>query len=233
MTKDKRRPMETMLDAGYVQKTGYNDHFKYYFASEAEVSSKIRETMAIAGLWVKSCEVLNIEHTSYSNAKGAPINYCTCLVSIHLEDRDGVIYGPYQGMGAAADTGDKSAMKAMTAARKYAISTCCLLSWGDDPEADTTVDKHATSEPSPATAQDPPGLSDDEYAALEVMASYADQGISELKKAWVELVDTNIQASLARTPEWKAIKDRAAAADDAREGGSDGYDDGGVQGEEG
>jgi hypothetical protein len=47
-----------------------------------------------------------------------------------------------QGIGQGFDKGDKAVMKAMTAAQKYAYATAFCISWGDDPEADSTTDRY-------------------------------------------------------------------------------------------
>jgi hypothetical protein len=52
-----------------------------------------------------------------------------------------------QSIGAGADTGDKSAPKAMTAGMKYAILTGFLMSTGDDPEMTDTSDRQTRPEP--------------------------------------------------------------------------------------
>ena len=46
-----------------------------------------------------------------------------------------------KGLGSGQDAGDKSVMKAQTAAIKYAFLLSFAISTGDDPEADTHTDE--------------------------------------------------------------------------------------------
>ena len=196
-------PMEAMLNYGYVQQDGTNEHFKYRFASERAVSSRIREGMLRAGLSIRSVEVLDVVHGEYSNSRGVPQQYCTCRVRIMLCDRDGELHGPYEGIGAGSDSGDKAPMKAMTGARKYAISTCCLLSWGDDPEADASTDRHADVEPPP------PALSADAIEALAIAKEAALDGMPALVKLWKDSISKQVKSELSGHERWEDLKEIA------------------------
>ena len=196
-------PMEAMLNYGYVQQDGTNEHFKYRFASERAVSARIREGMLLAGLSIHSVEVLDVVHGEYSNSRGVPQQYCTCRVRIMLVDRDGELHGPYDGIGAGSDSGDKAPMKAMTGARKYAISTCCLLSWGDDPEADASTDRHADVEPPP------PALSADAIEALAIAKEAALDGMPALVKLWKDSISKQVKLELSGHERWEDLKEIA------------------------
>jgi hypothetical protein len=223
-------PMEQMLDFAYTEHDGRNTGMGYRFTSEKQVSERIRNGFRQAHLHVKSCEVLNVEHGSYANARGKSQQYCTCQVRIFLEDDVGTVHGPYEGIGSGADFGDKAPMKAMTAARKYAISSCCLFSWGDDPEADPATDAHAEAEADPAP---PPELSNDALAAVAEGKKIATKGTKALADFWVKLVSKPVKIELKGREPWEDVKEMAERADaKGKTSGRKQANDGAVQGAE-
>jgi hypothetical protein len=201
-----QHPMQTMLDYALVAKDGTNEHFRYKFASEQAVSSKIREGMKKANLHIASLEILDVVHSTYANARGVHQQYCTCRVRIFFDDSDGERYGPYEGIGAGSDAGDKAPMKAITSARKYAQAACCLLSWGDDPEADSSTDRHAAVEPPP------PKLSKAAVEALESSKSVAALGMPALLEHWKTAIPMPVKRELSGREEWEDIKEVAEHA---------------------
>src|SRR5690606_34885912 len=64
-------------------------------------------------------------------------------VTLRIVDTESAEEIQVSGLGQGSDKGDKAVMKAVTAAVKYALSTGFLISWGDDPEADSGVDWQA------------------------------------------------------------------------------------------
>jgi hypothetical protein len=133
--------MVGLLDAGYVQKDKKNSFHDYKYASDEGVTRKIRDAMRKNGLFVESCKIERMEVTECKTPRGETMQHVSMIVRFMLRDTAGTSYGPYDGAGEAMDKGDKATMKAMTAARKYAIAQSALVSWGDDPEADASVDE--------------------------------------------------------------------------------------------
>lgn len=127
---------EVMSIVAYVQKDGSNDFHKYKYASAEKVYQKVNAELSARSIAVSSnCELLaNTDDLSKIVAK----------VTLTLVDGDSGEQLSISGIGEGADKGDKAAMKAITAATKYALSTGFLISWGDDPEADSNTDRAAS-----------------------------------------------------------------------------------------
>lgn len=110
----------------------------YGYASDEAITTAFRKVMHESGLHVKSFEIVSSEMGEVETRVGT---CTTCMVVVRFFFSDGTNdYGPFEGIGMGMDRGDKSPMKALTAARKYAISQAALISWGDDPEGDMTTD---------------------------------------------------------------------------------------------
>lgn len=207
----KSRAMVGMLDAGYVQKDKTNKAFGsgYKYASDEAVSRKFRDTMKANGLSVNSFEVLSFEQSVVKTAKGNDMQYIVVHARGTLVDSDGNVHGPYEAIGAGMDSGDKAAMKAVTAARKYVWSQAALVSWGDDPEADESVD--IAMDPDHPDNAKPVELSESARNALTGAMDVAPEGIARLQEYWKGL-SVAVRKELAGSQEWEAIKSKASAA---------------------
>ena len=118
---------------GYVQKDATNEHFKYKYASADAVLTKVRDACSENGVAVES--KARLERLEIIGTK----TFAVVHISITLTD--GIGQAVIEGLGSGIDSGDKSVMKANTAALKYAMSSGFLISWGDDPEADRDTDE--------------------------------------------------------------------------------------------
>jgi hypothetical protein len=120
----------------YVQKDGANTHFKYRFVSAANILGHVNDALAAAGLAVVGTlpEVLSTEGTGKDRV-------VTVRMTVTVADTETSERATFAGLGSGMDTGDKAAMKAQTAALKYAWLGAFSISTGDDPEADDATDK--------------------------------------------------------------------------------------------
>lgn len=146
MSEDKLRQagMLGLMKVGYMEKDGVarDRHGKtlYRYVSDQKVTDAIREAMMELGLHVKSLQITVEDIYRNLTPTGGCQSHVMLRATLMIEDSvTGKIYGPYEGVGSGTDYGDKYAMKAGTAARKYAFSNACMISWGDDPEADTAI----------------------------------------------------------------------------------------------
>ena len=132
--------MAALLEIGQVSKDSTNDFHGYDYTSEAAVTSRVRETLVEAGLFVSSVEVVDMQEREIDGRNGR-LQFVTVRLRIKISDDRGNVYGPYEAVGQGSDHGDKAAAKAMTQARKYCLAGAAMISWGDDPEADTRTDR--------------------------------------------------------------------------------------------
>ena len=221
--KTEPHPMRKLLDNAHVVNDGKNDHFRYRFASAEAVFKQLRGGLRDSGLHVHSSEIVDVQVGTLRD-----MQYVTTRIRLTLADDDNNTFGPYEGMGAGADKGDKAPMKSMTSALKYAVAQCCLVSWGDDPEADKTVDQEVEK---PEKPKGPPPLSAAAKKELERCTKVATYGMDALRDHWKNNVAGNIQKELSPSSEWAAVKKIAEerdAGDDKAAG-----DQGGVQGDDG
>lgn len=131
------------LAVGHVAFDSVNDAQKYPYASAAAVLSKVNAALFARGISVSpDVLILSQERTP----KGALL----VTVQVILVLRRGSVTRTFVGIGSGADHGDKAVMKAITAAHKYAYALAFAVSWGDDPEADSSTDREPKEKPSPA-----------------------------------------------------------------------------------
>jgi len=126
---------EVMGEVGYVQKDARNDFHKYRYASAEAVLKKVNQALSTRGIAVSSSAVLERYEAGHA------------IVRLALTFHDGDESLTVEGLGEGSDKGDKSTMKANTAALKYAMANAFLISWGDDPEADAQTDIEADKPP--------------------------------------------------------------------------------------
>lgn len=199
MTEPKKpHPMVGMLDAGYVQKDKVNKFHKYAYASDEAVSKKFRDSMRDNGIYVASSEIVKCE---LNEKQLGDATVQSAFVHIRFVFSDGTsTYGPYEGCGGAMDKGDKAVMKAMTAARKYAISQAALVSWGDDPEGDASIDELANKVQPP-----PKELSDAAKKILVAAQAAASEGLDGVKAVW-KMASKEVKNELSGTKQWDDVK---------------------------
>ena len=122
---------EVSREVAYVQKDSKNDFHKYNYASAEAVLRKVNEALSTRNISISSgAELLTYE-------QGMAI----VRLTLRFVDGDTGEVQAVQGIGQGSDKGDKAVMKANTAAIKYAFANAFMISWGDDPEADSSTDK--------------------------------------------------------------------------------------------
>lgn len=143
-----RKVFALMKRVGSVVKDKSNTSQNYKYVSAEAISSKIQEGMLELGL----ISTQETELVDSSNVKIRDREYTSVVikVTLHIYDIDTGAYVTTSGMGSGMDSGDKAAMKAGTAAHKYALIHWLNIPIGDDPEADEEIDK-ATGFQAPAT----------------------------------------------------------------------------------
>jgi len=159
---------EVMAEVGYVQKDSRNDFHKYRYASAEAVLKKVNAALSERGIAMSSGA--NLEH--YDNGHA--------VVKLALTFHDGNDSLTVEGLGEGSDKGDKSVMKANTAALKYAMANAFLISWGDDPEADVNTDRAAQAEDIDPTT----GEALEDYPTLDALIGkmHGKRGVRELRQ---------------------------------------------------
>lgn len=140
-----RKLTEVMDQVKYIQKKGFNKFHKYSYATESDVSERVREELAerVVMMIPNVIESTVREHKNRSNN----IEY---IVKVRMEFKfiDGETGEEliFHSEGEGQDAGDKGIYKAITGAQKYALMKAFMIPTGDDPEADSGVDERNTKE---------------------------------------------------------------------------------------
>jgi len=132
-----------MSEVQYIQKRGVNKFHKYKYATESDVSEKVREVLAEQNV-VMLPDV--VEHTSreHKNKSGNTEYIATVKMKFTFIDGETGESLSIHSIGEGQDAGDKAVYKAITGAQKYALMKAFMIPTGDDPEADTGVDERNT-----------------------------------------------------------------------------------------
>ena len=134
----------------HMPKDGYNSYQKYKYTTAAGVLGKVNEAFSEQGLYVStSFEMLDLRDVQ--SQKGNTEKHAVVKVTITIKDVDdpeGVVI--FEGIGSGQDAGDKSIMKANTAALKYAYIGGLNIAMSDDPEQDSNTDAYQEYTPKPA-----------------------------------------------------------------------------------
>ena len=130
-----------MSECSDIRKSGTNDFHKYKYITSADILEKVNAALVkhkIASLVTPEV----ISASDVLNAKGNVEHLVTVKVSITLIDSESGEELYISGIGSGQDSGDKAAMKAQTAAIKYAYLLSLAVSSNDDPEADSRTDEN-------------------------------------------------------------------------------------------
>ena len=134
-----KKLVDVMKDCGHVSKNGSNDFHKYKYATAADVLSLVNDSLTKHGI-MSAVDSNLLEMREVTTAKGNSERLATVETVVTLTDSDSGEQIKIKGLGSGQDAGDKSVMKAQTAAIKYAFLLSFAISTGDDPEADTHTD---------------------------------------------------------------------------------------------
>lgn len=145
MQKLAKKFIDVMKECSYVEKNGTNTYHNYQYATSADVLAKVNASLVKHGIAsVAVPELLNI--VDVTTAKGNTEKLATIQMKITLIDTESGETFTIVGIGSGQDSGDKAAMKAETAAIKYAYMLSLAISTGDDPEADMQTDLATTQQ---------------------------------------------------------------------------------------
>lgn len=131
---------EVMKQVKYIEKKGYNKFHKYKYATESDVSEKVREVLSEQNV-IMLPDV--VEHTTreHKNQKGNTEYIATAKIKFTFIDGETGEELSIHSVGEGQDAGDKAIYKAITGATKYALMKAFMIPTGDDPEADNGVDE--------------------------------------------------------------------------------------------
>lgn len=144
MQKIASKLVQVMQECAYVPKNGTNDFHHYSYATSADVLDKINDALTKQNICsIAVPDVVSI--IDVTTAKGNIEHLATVKMNITLIDADSGEQLTITGLGSGQDSADKAAMKAQTAAIKYAYLLSMAISTGDDPEADSKTDEAASA----------------------------------------------------------------------------------------
>ena len=110
--------------------TGVNAHHKYEYLREEDLLNAIRPVMYELGLVFYPSKISIVPGNSTSTL-------LTAICTYTLVDSETGESVNIEVVSQGTDSGDKSAFKLMTGARKYSLRQLILAGTGDDPEEDT------------------------------------------------------------------------------------------------
>jgi len=138
--------METVK---YIEKRGYNKFHRYNYATESDVSEKVREVLAENNV-IMLPDV--VEHTTreHTNRNGVTEYIATVKIKFTFIDGETGEELSIHSVGEGQDAGDKAVYKAITGATKYALMKAFMIPTGDDPEQDVGTDERNYTQPQQA-----------------------------------------------------------------------------------
>lgn len=152
-----RKLASIMAEVGRVPKRGFNDHFKYKFATEVDVTAALQKRLADKNIMVLP-EVLAV-------TKDGKLTTVQMRFTFIDGETDAELQLQWSGMG--DDSSDKGIWKAITGALKYFLLKTFLVPTGDDPEQDTPK-RGRTSQANERTA-DTRGISPEQVARFKAL----------------------------------------------------------------
>ena len=154
MQKLTKKLVEVMKECRYVQKNGTNSFHHYNYATSADVLEKVNGALTKHGIAsIATPNLLNFQEVT--TAKGNNEHLATVEITVDLIDCESGEKLTLKGLGSGQDAGDKSLMKAQTAALKYCYLLSLAIATGDDPEADDSTDESMNVAPAPSKLNTP------------------------------------------------------------------------------
>jgi len=136
--------IQVMSECSDIRKSGTNDFHKYKYVTSSDVLERVSASLVkhkIASVVMPEV----VDTAEVITAKGNTEHLVTVKVNITLIDAESGDELYISGLGSGQDSGDKVAMKAQTAAIKYAYLLSLAISTNDDPEADSRTDENTNS----------------------------------------------------------------------------------------
>ena len=154
MTKLSKKLVEVMKDCRYIAKNGTNSFHGYKYATSADVLEKVNAALTKYGISTVVTPNL-LQFQDVTTAKGNIEHLAIVEITVDLIDCESGEKLTLKGLGSGQDAGDKSIMKAQTAALKYCYLLSLAIATGDDPETDTATDESTATPTAPATVKNP------------------------------------------------------------------------------
>ena len=174
-------------EIGVRKPDGKNDHFKYPFYSDQQISGIFQPRFAAYGL-IMVPEVLDSQIIEGKTNKGGT-TYLTNLKVMFT------IYDGYTGekisgvgFGQGDDPGDKGSNKAMTGATKYYLMKLFLIGSESDAEADTSTDERTTAPVRSTVTERRPAQVEKSNAGGEVKKGGRQQSATEAQVMKIRLL---------------------------------------------
>ena len=114
-----------MKEVTYIEKTGWNDHHQYKYASDKDLKSAFQRAMSNHGLTAYPIKIVPLE------GGGDRVRVMVTFQLSHTSGESIQVESPGEGV----DKGDKAFYKAMTGAQKYVYHLTVHTPTGDDAEA--------------------------------------------------------------------------------------------------
>lgn len=118
-------------EMGSVQKGGWNDHNKYKYAQVGDILNASKQILLKHGIIIVA-SAINAQEAVSNAAKGNRVFVNLSAIIAHSSGQ----WIEIQSVGEGCDTQDKATYKAITGARKYALTSGLNLATTDEPEAD-------------------------------------------------------------------------------------------------
>lgn len=172
---------EVMAAVGRIPKRGYNDHFKYKFATESDVADRIRRELAERNVILIPAVTECVRHEMGKTSSGAVKALTELKMTFTFRDGDSgeSITTPWLGSG--IDTEDKGVPKAMTSGEKYFLLKMFLIPTGDDPDAAGPTEAVRGRKPEVASE----GITTPMIKRLREMMKQHNTNVDEFK-AWMD-----------------------------------------------
>ena len=154
MTKLSKKMVEVMKDCRHIAKNGTNNFHGYKYATSADVLEKVNVALTKYGISTVVTPNL-LKFQDVTTAKGNLEHLAIVEITATLTDSESGEIITLKGLGSGQDAGDKSVMKAQTAALKYCYLLSLAIATGDDPEADTATDESTISNTAPPPIKPP------------------------------------------------------------------------------
>jgi len=171
---------KVMDQVKYIEKKGYNKFHKYHYATESDVSEKVREVLAENDV-IMLPDIVDHATREHINQRGNKEYIATVTVKFTFIDGETGEQLSIHGIGEGQDAGDKAVYKAITGATKYALMKTFMIPTGDDPEADSGVDERNQSNKNTNTLITPEQVGTLKTEALK-MAKLHDMPLDEVFK---------------------------------------------------
>ena len=132
--------VQVMAACSHVQKKGVNTFHKYSYVMASDVMEALNKACVDQGVaciprFTKTDEIQKTQRS------GQIATLVTVAAEVYLIDSTTGASLVVKALGTGEDAGDKAVAKAQTMAIKYALMSLCLISSGDDPEGDSTIDE--------------------------------------------------------------------------------------------